>query len=1233
MAIIMALAVQGTLSAHAVDHPNAISNIKVSVNGGNPDDAANTTSAIRVDADWEVVNPQPGDTFSMTLPKELTKNALLTNFNLTDPNDSNKILANCEVTKDSPTKVNCTLTDAVAGESKAFGKMYVVVKVSESTEKTKLEFEVGGKKVYVDTPGGKPIGEGSTNPPKPPDYKLQKSSWQSGTEGLLGWQIRIPGAKTEGVNPVTLVDRFNDSSDEGFSDHTRPDEAKYPGQQQGTFNKYNPDTNKWELVKKYDINWDDDGKGFKVDLTDLDPNSLYSFSYYTQMVDPKDGDIYGNTATVAGEKLVRTQKFEMFGGGTALSENESKFTISKKLEGIAAADLPAGTEFTVKYKINSATPVEGTLKVPADGTAVSSDVFKDMAGAEVTLSEIDLPDVAGYEWGAPAFSESTFELEKGKVTAITLTNTATRQMGSFSVTKAVKGEVAELVPADTEFTVHYTHDGGEGDLKVSAAGGAVESPKLPAGTKVTLSEPTFPEIDGVVWGAPKIEPETVTIAAGEPVNVIVTNTATRKPVLDLALRKTLADGQAEVVRVGDKVTFDIEVFNQGNTRVAGIELVDYLPAELELADANWTAGPDGMATTWLKGGPLAPGKSRTVQLTAKVLQTAEKIENLAEISKETAVDEGGQPIEDADGNRLTDVDSTPDTDKANDKLVDDQIDDDGTVDEDDHDVASLKADEALVLDLALRKTLAQGQDSIVRVGDKVTFDIEVFNQGNTHASGIEVVDYLADGQELADANWTAAAGNTATMKLDGVTLAPGESHKVQVTVKITSVGSLENLAEITKETAVDENGKPVVGPDSKPLTDIDSTPDTDKGNDKLVDDQIDDDGTVDEDDHDVAKLESYEALALDLALRKTLAEGQAEVVRVGDKVTFDIEVFNQGNTFATDIEVVDYLPAELELADANWTAAAGNTATMKLEGVTLAPGESKKVQLTAKVLQTAEKIENLAEISKETAVDENGDPANDADGKPLTDIDSTPDTDKANDKLVDDQIDDNGTVDEDDHDVASLKADDALVLDLALRKTLDPASPKVVKIGDKVTFQVEVFNQGNTHASGIEVVDYLPTGLELADANWTATAGHTATIVLKDVTLAPGESTKVPITVKVLAAGTLDNFAEISKETAVDEKGEPVVGPDGKPLTDVDSTPDTDKGNDVLEDDVINKTPADGDEDDHDIAKLVVSITVTPRPALPETGAAGTDGLGGAGLAAISLLLVSAAAARRRFHV
>ncbi|MEZ5534064.1 MAG: DUF11 domain-containing protein [Thiolinea sp.] len=163
----------------------------------------------------------------------------------------------------------------------------------------------------------------------------------------------------------------------------------------------------------------------------------------------------------------------------------------------------------------------------------------------------------------------------------------------------------------------------------------------------------------------------------------------------------------------------------------------------------------------------------------------------------------------------------------------------------------------------------------------------------------------------------------------------------------------------------------------------------------------------------------------------------------------------------------------------------------------------------------------------------------------------------------------------------------APVFDLALTKKLtDPTA--TVQAGDNVSFDITVTNQGTMDATGIKIVDYIPTGFTLADANWTDNGDGTATLntPLNPVgaPLASGATATVTITLKAnddITAGNKSNYAEIYE--AADDQGN--VTPDA------DSTPDTTNGNDgTVSDDVIDNTG--GDQDDHDVAVVTIAPTV-----------------------------------------
>ncbi|WP_188771078.1 Ig-like domain-containing protein, partial [Emticicia aquatilis] len=165
--------------------------------------------------------------------------------------------------------------------------------------------------------------------------------------------------------------------------------------------------------------------------------------------------------------------------------------------------------------------------------------------------------------------------------------------------------------------------------------------------------------------------------------------------------------------------------------------------------------------------------------------------------------------------------------------------------------------------------------------------------------------------------------------------------------------------------------------------------------------------------------------------------------------------------------------------------------------------------------------------------------------------------------------------------------------DLALKKVLKTAG--TYKPGDNVTFTISVINQGTVTATNVQVTDYIPTGLTLSDATWTAISGK-ATLNAVIPTIAPGATVTRDITFKIDAnyeGASVVNRAEISAAT------------NARGLLDKDSTPDAvlgnDKGGQVSSpaDDyvdgngtgVVGDGVAATDEDDEDPALLNITQT------------------------------------------
>lgn len=218
-------------------------------------------------------------------------------------------------------------------------------------------------------------------------------------------------------------------------------------------------------------------------------------------------------------------------------------------------------------------------------------------------------------------------------------------------------------------------------------------------------------------------------------------------------------------------------------------------------------------------------------------------------------------------------------------------------------------------------------------------------------------------------------------------------------------------------------------------------------------------------------------LVFDLALRKTLASGQSSVVQQGDDVNFTITVFNQGQLTATNVLVLDYLPANMTFnagQNPGWiNFGAGPTLFIP----SLGSGASITKNLKLKVAANAPNgiINNYAEISS----------ANDADPNTTelpTDIDSDPDAFNLNDPgglpggPADDVLTGNGmgapgsndpATDEDDHDGAAIEVN---IPSVSLGNLVfhDLTNDGLFNTGDLglVGVEVELYDAGPDHVKG-----------------------------------------------------------------------------------------------------------------------------------------------------------------------
>ena len=565
-------------------------------------------------------------------------------------------------------------------------------------------------------------------------------------------------------------------------------------------------------------------------------------------------------------------------------------------------------------------------------------------------------------------------------------------------------------------------------------------------------------------------------ASCQPINEEV------KKIYDLALTKTIQN-QKDSYTKGENITFAITVYNQGELVARNIEVTDYLPAGLELKDANWIQ-ENGMIKTTIAG-PINPGQSKTVTLTTRIKPdfSGTDILNLAEISKDNSGEYG-----------TTDKDSTPDKNKNNDCFLEGKhlITGNGkagsvancneTTDEDDHDGVRfpVRDPKKPIYDLALTKTIQNQKDSYTK-GENITFAITVYNQGELVARNIEVTDYLLTGLELKDANWTQENGMIKTTIAGPIN--PGQSKTVTLTTRIKpdfSGTDILNLAEISKDNS-GEYG----------TTDKDSTPDKNKNNDCFLEGKhlITGNGkagsvancneTTDEDDHDGVRfpVRDPKKPIYDLALTKQVKAPRKNSYSLGDELTFVITVHNQGELVARNVEVTDYLPEGLILKDSKWNFnPQTRKATYQIPGeITVSgPNSSRSIEMTVVIDGNfkGSTILNKAEISRDNASDYG-----------TVDKDSTPDQDPKNDCFSEDflhRTSGNGkaggacteATDEDDHD-----GDIITIAKPTIKKDLQELG-KVYQEGDLVGFKMPFANNTNDVVTKVSIKDFMPLNLE-----------------------------------------------------------------------------------------------------------------------------------------------------------
>lgn len=257
--------------------------------------------------------------------------------------------------------------------------------------------------------------------------------------------------------------------------------------------------------------------GAQVTFAERTPAALPGVAWGAPVISP-------STVTVADSGPARVVV------SNPVRETLGGFSLVKRVTGAGAARVPAGAEFEVDYAWRATNPAaQGSGSVTLRAGEAPVEVADVPEGAVVTLTERAPSPVTGAEWLPPVFSTNGFTVTGGTIVAVDLDNPTALAAGRFEVAKTLTGSGAPLVDRAATFTVEYSYPAGadfaagSGTLEVAADGKAVQSPALPDGAEVTLSEVAPAAVTGATWGSPAFSQTTLRIGGGQSIAVSLTN--------------------------------------------------------------------------------------------------------------------------------------------------------------------------------------------------------------------------------------------------------------------------------------------------------------------------------------------------------------------------------------------------------------------------------------------------------------------------------------------------------------------------------------------------------------------------------------------------------------------------------------------------------------------------------------------------------------------------------------
>ena len=227
--------------------------------------------------------------------------------------------------------------------------------------------------------------------------------------------------------------------------------------------------------------------------------------------------------------------------------------------------------------------------------------------------------------------------------------------------------------------------------------------------------------------------------------------------VDLQVTKTVSNSTP---LVGDQVTFTIAVTNNGPSVATGVVFSDVLPTGTTFVSSSATVGSYSNATGLWTIGTLANGGTATLSLVA-------------------SVDTEGTKTNTVTLNAVNETDTVAPNNTSSAQLI----------------------PQANNVNVAVAKTVSNAAPNL---GDVVSFDVTVTNQGPLTATDVQIQDNFPSGILLQSATPTQGTFTSATGIWNVGTLVSGASAQLTLTGRVTSLAKQTNTASLILA-ALDQN--------------------------------------------------------------------------------------------------------------------------------------------------------------------------------------------------------------------------------------------------------------------------------------------------------------------------------------------------------------------------------------------------------------------------------------------